>query len=141
MIGKGVSKSILLSLNGKGSVFLHWEWYLLLIAMITFCILYVRWYNKGLKKFSPLQFVATQSAFWMFTVIIGGLAVFDEMNQFKDALSITMFCIGIWVSILFMFCLSTVEPTEMTPVVFLEPEPEYDEVEAIPMSDHGDFTM
>ena len=99
---------------------MYWEWYLLSIGLIIGAISFIRWYNRGLRQFSPLQFVAIQTAFWMFTVTIGGLVVFKEMDAFANTLSIVMFTMGICISILFMFSLSGIEPSEMTPGIYID---------------------
>ena len=122
LMGKGVSKSIVLSFQNKDqdSCLVYWEWYLLSVGLIILSVSYIRWYNQGLRQFSPLQFVAIQTAFWMFTVIIGGLIVFKEMDAFDNILSVVMFTMGICISILFMFSLSGIEPREITPGVFID---------------------
>ena len=102
--------SVTLSIEGEGNCLLYWEWYLLLGAVILIVIFYIRWFNMGLKQFSPQHFYAIVAAFWILTIVVGGLVVYREIEDFEDPLSMVMFIIGSTVCILSMICLSQVKP-------------------------------
>ena len=114
LFAKGASKSVMLSFSSinKKNCLVYWEWYLILLGLFIFCISYVRWFNMGLQQFSPLHFYAIVCAFWILPVIIGGLVVFREMDQFQNLFSQIMFSIGTMVCIVSMFCLSRMAPPE-----------------------------
>ena len=140
LFAKGTAKSIVLSFS-KTTIddricLQYWEWYLLLITLICSIVLYLRWFNMGLKQFSPLHFYAIVTAFWILTVIMGGLVVFREIDDFDDSLSTVMFAIGSTVCITSMFGLSRVQPPRKRPLSTYEGPKNIDtEQTQIPLED------
>lgn len=104
--------SVALSFEGERNCLLFWEWYLLLLFSVVTVLLYVRWFNSGLRQFSPQHFYAIVAAFWILSVIIGGLVVYREIDEFTDSLSTIMFATGSTLCILSMICLSKVKPPQ-----------------------------
>ena len=114
LFAKGATKSIVLSFSnsnlGQRICLQYWEWYLMLLSVLCLVVLYVRWFNAGLKQFSPLHFYAIVSAFWILSVIVGGLVVFREIDEFDGGLSTVMFAVGSITCVICMFALSRMDP-------------------------------
>ena len=114
LFAKGTAKSVILSFSRSNIhqriCLQYWEWYLMLLCLFCLVVLYIRWFNAGLKQFSPLHFYAIVSAFWILTVIVGGLVVFREIDAFDGGLSTVMFAVGSITCVVCMFVLSRMDP-------------------------------
>ena len=98
-VSKGVAIGLKFTFRGDGLCFTEWLWYVLLVAMLLFSFGHLKWINRGLALFSPLQIVPINMVFGVLGATMAGLLVFHEWDQFTGVHDKLLFPIGIMILI------------------------------------------
>lgn len=102
-VSKGVAIGWKFTFRGDGVCFTEWLWYLVCIAMSFFSFGYLKWLNRGLIAFSPLQILPVNLVFGVLGTTTAGLLVFHEWDQFTGLHAQILFSIGIMILIAGVF--------------------------------------
>ena len=97
---KCVSTLFFLSAEGGSGrmMFLWWETYLVIGAMLCTIYFQLKWLNEGLMHFSALYIVPIFQSFWITVSVLGGLTVYQEFERMKP-LDKMIFPLGVVVTI------------------------------------------
>ena len=109
LFAKGVSTAITLTLRGNALCFVHWEFYFILSGLLIALFAHLKWLNIGLKSYSPIRIIPISNTFAILNGTAGGLVVFTEYKDFNDPMSAAFFCVGVTITTMSVFALSTIE--------------------------------
>lgn len=111
LFAKSTSTLVIITFSGDepGNLFFHLQSYLIIMALGFTIFMQLKWLNEGLKRFSALLIIPIFQAFWIFVSVIGGLYVFDELDQI-NGIAIFSFCLGVIITIGGVLFLSTQAP-------------------------------
>ncbi|KAL4129445.1 hypothetical protein PRIC2_005453 [Phytophthora ramorum] len=91
--------------NGDASCFVHYQTYLIALALVVCLILQIRYLNGGLVHYDALSMVPVYQAYWVISGVLGGVIYFQEIRTFS-VLQAVMFVLGIGISIFGVVLLS-----------------------------------
>lgn len=91
--------------NGDASCFVHYQTYLIALALAVCLGLQVKYLNGGLVHYDALSMVPVYQAYWVISGVLGGVIYFQEIRSFS-VLQAVMFGLGISVSIFGVVLLS-----------------------------------
>lgn len=110
LFAKSTSTLVIITFSDEhGNMFFHLQSYLIICALGFTIFMQLRWLNEGLKRFSALLVIPIFQAFWIFVSVVGGLYVFDELDQI-NGVAVFSFCLGVIVTIGGVLFLSTQAP-------------------------------
>ncbi|KAG3197652.1 hypothetical protein PC128_g6663 [Phytophthora cactorum] len=91
--------------NGDASCFVHYQTYLIALALVVCLILQIKYLNGGLVHYDALSMVPVYQAYWVISGVLGGVIYFQEIRTFS-VLQAVMFVLGIGISIFGVVLLS-----------------------------------
>ncbi|CAH0474535.1 unnamed protein product [Peronospora belbahrii] len=91
--------------NGDASCFVHYQTYLIALALIVCLCLQIKYLNGGLVLYDALSVVPVYQAYWVISGVLGGVFYFQEIRTFS-VLQLIMFVVGIGISIFGVVLLS-----------------------------------
>ncbi|ETN00992.1 hypothetical protein PPTG_17308 [Phytophthora nicotianae INRA-310] len=91
--------------NGDASCFVHYQTYLIALALAVCLVLQIKYLNGGLVHYDALSMVPVYQAYWVISGVLGGVIYFQEIRTFS-VLQAVMFVLGIGISIFGVVLLS-----------------------------------
>ena len=84
--------------QGNFGIFLYYQTYLVVIAMVTCILLQIKYMNSALLRFDSVTVVPIFQSFWILVSVIAGLVFFGEASNFSVYQAI-MFPLGVLITL------------------------------------------
>ena len=97
LFAKSVAEIVKSFLRGEHP-YVHFEMYLLVLALIVCLVTQIHFLNGGLRYHDALSIVPTYQAYWIISGVLGGCVYFQEIKTYSLLQSL-MFTLGILITI------------------------------------------